>query len=305
MDGFDYTSCRGRHDEVMTSRPGHGHATGGGAIVYPSSLRRSEAAIHRQVENDRYRFGRALAAPEVESAAELVARRYAWRGYDTRCSVAAMSSASELPLIASRNGEVHGTLTVRLDDRASLLSEALYPDEIAALRAQGAMLCEFGKLAFRENVNTLEILGPLFHIGLLYLAGQHGCTDAVVEVNPRHVGFYRRLFGFTVIGEQRICPRVSAPAQLLRLSLQEAVERAQAEGGARSGHRSIYPYCLGRDEVDMLCRAPAGSVDAGLPVCRQGATSYARNDWQGALWPGSRPLSPDESFGEPGPGRRG
>lgn len=283
MDGFDFISFKDRPKEVMTNLLEKSSAVQGGAAAYSRSQWRPEASVHRQLEQDSYRFGRALNASELESAAELVARRYAWRGYDTRGSTATLSLENELPLIASRNGEVHGTLTVRLDNRASLLSEVLYPDEIAALRSDGAILCEFGKLAFRENVNTLEILGPLFHIGLLYLSGQNGCTDAVVEVNPRHVGFYRRLFGFTVIGERRICPRVSAPAQLLRLSLQEAVERAQAEGGGRIGHRSIYPYCLGRDEVHMLCSTPAGSVGEGVPTSRQGTTSYARNDWQGAF----------------------
>ena len=44
-------------------------------------------------------------------------------------------------------------------------------------------------------------------------------TDILVEVNPRHATFYRKVFGFVVAGAETICPRVNAPAVLLRLDL--------------------------------------------------------------------------------------
>jgi hypothetical protein len=57
--------------------------------------------------------------------------------------------------------------------------------------------------------------------GLAYLAGRtgHRVTDGFVEVNPRHVRFCQRMFGFVAAAGQCTCPRVGAPAVLLRLEL--------------------------------------------------------------------------------------
>jgi hypothetical protein len=44
-------------------------------------------------------------------------------------------------------------------------------------------------------------------------------TDMFIEVNPRHVPFYRRAFGFRVAAPERTCPRVLAPSVLLRLEV--------------------------------------------------------------------------------------
>lgn len=206
--------------------------------------------VNRRIGHADYRFSHAHSWHDIESAAELVAKRYAWRGYRVEEVLKNVRPTKEVTLIASSAGQVHGTLTVRIDGRTSLLSETLYPEEIHGMRTRGAKLCEFGRLAFQNEVNTLEILGPLFHLAVTYSGGLNECTDAVIEVNPRHEGFYRRLFGFEVLGTKRICPRVAAPAVLLRLPLGQATLRARTEGGRRAGRHSIYPYCFGHDELD-------------------------------------------------------
>lgn len=222
-----------------------GVAPSGGSRLHPSL----DLCVNRHVEGKAYRFGCARTRSDLVSATTLIAKRYAWRGYEVNGVLSKMQPTNEVTLIASCGTQVKGTLTVRVDGQAPLLSEALYPDEIALLRSDGARLCEFGRLAFEEELNTLEILGPLFHLAILYAYTLNGCTDAVVEVNPRHRGFYQRLFGFEVLGEERTCERVSAPAVLLTLPLSDAAVRACEEGGERVGHRSIYPYCLGPDEL--------------------------------------------------------
>ena len=74
--------------------------------------------------------------------------------------------------------------------------------------------------------------------------------DFVIEVNPRHVNYYRRLMGFETIGEPRPCPRVQgAPAVLLRLDLAHPEREVLRVGGqgAAAGERSLYPYFLTGD----------------------------------------------------------
>jgi hypothetical protein len=59
--------------------------------------------------------------------------------------------------------------------------------------------------------------------------------DVFVEVNPRHVGFYRRSLCFKVAGPETTCPRVGAPSVLMRMKVADltdkigSLERAIAE----------------------------------------------------------------------------
>jgi hypothetical protein len=208
--------------------------------------------IERRIDGKKYHSAKAVSAEQLDLASDLVLRRYSWRGYDAEGALAGNVPAGEVTYIARCGASVDGTLTVRVDGQAELFAEQLYPVEVARLRGNGKKLCEFGRLAFDEGINTLEILGPLFHLGMYFARVRHKCTDMVIEVNPRHAGFYQRVFGFKVLGEERTCDRVAAPAVLLHLSLEEASRDAEAQGGRRTGRRSIYPYCLGRIELAAL-----------------------------------------------------
>ena len=59
------------------------------------------------------------------------------------------------------------------------------------------------------------VLGTLFHLAYIHGRLIRGATDLVIEVHPRHASFYRRMLGFRIIGAERICPRVDAPAVLM------------------------------------------------------------------------------------------
>jgi hypothetical protein len=64
-----------------------------------------------------------------------------------------------------------------------------------------------------------RVFAALIHISYIYAHNIHGYTDYVIEVNPRHVMFYKRMLGFRDFGGKRECTRVGAPAVLLRLEL--------------------------------------------------------------------------------------
>jgi hypothetical protein len=66
-----------------------------------------------------------------------------------------------------------------------------------------------------------------------------GVTDVVVEVNPRHVGFYRRAFGFQPMSDVRTCERVNAPAVLLRLDVAELEGRMREVGASMPGDLAL------------------------------------------------------------------
>lgn len=87
-----------------------------------------------------------------------------------------------------------------------------------------------------------------------------GYTDVVIEVNPRHVRFYKRMLGFVEFGAERMCSRVDAPAVLLRLEL-DYVDRPSSWGqsGSLRGERSLYPcFFATMDEVGIARRLARG-----------------------------------------------
>lgn len=191
----------------------------------------------------------------------LIERRYAWRGLHTGDAHHQQLRPDCITLVASCADEIFGTVTLRLDGDEGLLADTLYRDELAFLRRPDARLCEITKLAVDTHHNTKEVLGALFH--LIYIHGRliHGMTSVVIEVHPRHAGFYRRMLGFTTIGEQKACPRVNdAPAVLLHLDLRHVDEQIALLGGLGSCRaRSLYAYFLSREEQDEILRELCGS----------------------------------------------
>lgn len=175
---------------------------------------------------------------EVRAAVELLNSRYAWRGYRLSCQ---RPASSDLTLIATESGSVVGTLTLRFDGPARLRADESYGEEVDAARSQGRRVCELGRFAVAENAPSKAVIAALFGRVHRIVRGVRETTDVFVEVNPRHVDFYRRSFGFTVAAEGRICPRVRAPSVLLRLEV-AAFERRVRDRNERAtawAHRAL------------------------------------------------------------------
>lgn len=169
---------------------------------------------------------------ELRAVAILVESRYAERGY--QMSVDDDERRPGITLIAAEREAIIGTLTLRLDGPHGLAADESYADAIDAVRHAGGDVCELTRLALTRGADSRSVLSALF--GLAYAVGRQlrEVTDVFVEVNPRHVVFYRRLFGFVVAAGQRVCPRVMAPAVLLRLELERLEARlVEIGGGAR------------------------------------------------------------------------
>ena len=152
--------------------------------------------------------------PLAERTGELITRRYSARGFQVPRAAA---DPNLYTFAAYESGQLVGTVSMRFDSPAGLVAEQLYPEEIAGLRARHLSLCEFTRLALDEQAMSKEVLGSLFHSCYLYAHVVCGLTHAVIEVNPRHVAFYRRVLHFRQLGEQRHNQRVDAPAVLLAL----------------------------------------------------------------------------------------
>jgi hypothetical protein len=185
------------------------------------------------------------------SASYLIQRRYAWRGYSV--GEHPRDTPSRITIAAHDENGTAGTVTVGLDSEDGLFVDGLYSDEVDGLRRSGCRLAEFTKLAIDNNVHSKPLLAALFHIAFIYARRIHRCTDLLIEVNPRHESFYRRMLGFEALGPMRGDPRIGAPALLLRLCLTHAqTEIARLGGNPQLGSmtRSLYPYAFApREEV--------------------------------------------------------
>lgn len=203
-----------------------------------------------QIEQRKFKIRLTRTPDQQESTNLLVRKMYSYRGYDTRFSEAGQE-ANRISLSVSSQEHVIGTLTLGLDLGEGLAADALYRAEIDQLRIDGRRVCEITKLAVDQSVGSRRVMAALFHIAFIHARRLHDCSDVVIEVNPAHVRFYERMLGFRRFGEEKVCPRVNAPAVLLRLEF-EYVEIQLAKFGGRADlalqEKSLYPYAFSRTE---------------------------------------------------------
>jgi hypothetical protein len=182
----------------------------------------------------------AITEDDYQICDDLVSDRYAWRGYGTaKRDAAASQGQREVTLLAWAESDAVGTMTMGFDGGGGLLADQTYGSKLDVIRAQGRTICEFTRFAVAAGADSRATLWGLFDLSYVLGRQMLGVTDAVVEVNPRHVGFYRRAFGFEAISDVRTCERVSAPAVLLRLDVARMEERMRATGARTPGQLAL------------------------------------------------------------------
>lgn len=234
------------------------HSGGGGVGLADSAHELTCEEVEPVVEASRPAFpgiGVRLAesAGHRGQASYLLTKMYGWRGYSTTEPLP--DDPNRLTLVLTDGDRVAGTLTVGVDTPAGLSAEALYPDEVAKLRKSGARICEVTRFALDRSSDSLDVVAMMFHVVYLFARRRFSATHLVVEVNPRHERFYRRMLGFEPYGPERFCARVGAPAVLLLLSLDWCEKQIARYGGRPElgkSVRSLYPRALSRKEEEAV-----------------------------------------------------
>ncbi len=227
----------------------------------------------QRVERERFKIRLAGSDPDLHrSAGMLIEKMYGWRGYKVSGSVPGKQTGDPLTittLVFGNHGAPVGTATLRFDGPRGLLADELYGPELAVLRAQDRRIVEYCKLAIdRTYVDSQKIVASLMNVFYTY-ATAAGYTDAVIEVNPRHVSYYVSRAAFECIGEERVCPRVNAPAALLRLDYDVVARQVELYGGRKNdpaAGKSLYRYFLvGEDQAGLSDRllGETGPVQEG------------------------------------------
>lgn len=210
--------------------------------------------------------GRVLVARDPRTrrrAWNLAYRVYAGCGYVEPHPDEVITSAYDLDpatftlLVEDEQRSPMATVTLVFDSVRRLPCDEIFGAEVDALRNEGRKVAEVTRLAIDDrHTGSKSLLVTLFN-GLFLLAWRlRGFDDFVIEVNPRHVNYYRRLLKFSVAGPERPCPRVNgAPAVLLRMDLWKGEKEIRRLGGVgpASTERTVYPYFLPlNDECAML-----------------------------------------------------
>lgn len=162
-------------------------------------------------------------------------------------------------LVEDNQGKAIATASLVSDGPEGLPSDAIFSEELNALRKTGRKIVEVTRLAIaEEHQHVRSILLRLINFLFIYELEIQHATDVVIEVNPRHAGFYKRFVLFNEVGPARSCPRVKgAPAVLLHLtgevSSNEISRWAGRAAEARHhGVRTLFPYFLPPGEMKRM-----------------------------------------------------
>lgn len=217
--------------------PGRDVAARGQVALDPASPAGREFAMIR--DGYHIRFANGIAALQQQIAA-LIQRMYSTRGlqvYHPDLS----QTGQRTTLVACRGDHLFATLTLGLDAPSGLMADTLYGPEIDSARARGGRVCEVTRMAMDPEHNSPEVMADLFQLVYILARRIYRMTDLFIEVHPRHAGFYRRMLGYRIVGEERVCQRVGAPAVLMHMSQHEVDELIAAHAGKDSSStRSIY-----------------------------------------------------------------
>jgi hypothetical protein len=212
-----------------------------------------------QIRLQEFKVRLATSDDRRKSASLLIQKMYGWRGYDAD---ALTHDPNKITLVAYQQDKVVGTLTLGMDSPQGMVVDQLYKREADQLRAEGRKPCDITRLAVDQDIKSKSVLAALFHLSYIYGYNIHHSSDFLIEVNPRHVLFYKRMLGFEPFGGEKVCPRVNAPAVLLRLDLAYANEQIIRYGGlgaSIAGVKTIYPYFFSRvDELGITQRLLKG-----------------------------------------------
>lgn len=193
-------------------------------------------------------------------ALDLVERRYGDRGLAvSRERYSSRSDDGDIVCTARDGDKIVGTLSVRFDHGEGLNADLLFGAELDEWRAQGIKLCEFGGLAVdKHSHDPKRVLAHIFHMGYLHAHRRAGFDRLVIEVNPRHVPFYRRRLGLLPFTAARHNPRVDAPAVLMSIDFATIREQISLWGGqpdVLAEARCFYPLFWGEAmEATMLAK---------------------------------------------------
>ncbi|MDZ7700091.1 MAG: hypothetical protein U5R49_25250 [Deltaproteobacteria bacterium] len=191
---------------------------------------------------------------ELAGACRLVYDAYVRKGYmDPAPSGMRVTEFTLSPhtttFIGRQNGDIISTISLYGDSKAGLAMDAIYRNELDALREQGRKIAEVGSLAASpDNWNGKpDATFHMFKIMLNYAMGHLNLDDLVIAVNPRQKNFYVWALLFDEIGELKSYDYVkSNPAVAMRMPLEHCQARHHEVYTNRSPENNLHHFLFER-----------------------------------------------------------
>lgn len=192
---------------------------------------------------------------EQKNAQELVNSVYAQNGYVSKDETRLIEKARQfkdktITIIALKNEEIVGTISLVLDSKQGLPMDDIFGEENDGLRSCGRSLCEVAGFAVTEaGFRTGLILCQYVNIIAVQMLN---LTDYVVNINPEHRSFYTQVLKFVPFGMEKIHPylanRAGVPLRLDLVTQEEVYKKAYEK------KKSLNPYSLfyGKDVPEIM-----------------------------------------------------
>ncbi len=205
--------------------------------------------LRHRLKLDSLAFRQAESTNELEKAFSLVYASYQQKGFIPEPKEHGMffSIYSLLPgtihvMIRENQKKVISNLSaIPSSGTFGLPMDSIYKSELDRLRSRGRKVVELSALATSKKHRMHNIF--LYQIQALYWYFiYNGVDDICVTVNPRHKGYYMRMFPFEELGPVRHYSRVNAPAVGLRARVYESLECMVRMANSLDLDRPFYRY---------------------------------------------------------------
>lgn len=194
---------------------------------------------------------------DLQKVFKLAYEVYSEKGYavhhDTKMEVSPYDAHHDtlILMVENEDNEVVGSLTLYYDDGELLPADHIFHPELNAIRQQGIKFAEVSRFVVsHEYQHQKEILISLINTIYIHAFRMMNIDELIIEVNPRHVDYYRKLLGFVQWGDVKECPRVNnAPAVLLRCNsdkYKKVIDKGESE------RRNLYNNFIPKNEESEI-----------------------------------------------------
>jgi len=215
----------------------------------------SETESHDEVIDDKLVYAPAVDLDTVIHAWRLVYQAYTRidlivpNPYELHTVDQAPASGS-IVINGSFDDRIVSTLTIITDGSAGLPLDEVYPDVLRRMRRGDRPIIEIGLLADRRESFSRSIDAIFEMMRFVYWHAQLRDARILCGVHPRHVAFYKRMFGFDIAAETSVCPRVNhSPVVMLHLDIPDRLQWARVPKGLARYERQP----LGEDDFTPRC----------------------------------------------------
>lgn len=191
---------------------------------------------------------------EIEHAKKVVEEQYLKLGYlalDDELFFKSLAAykAESYTLVATKNNQIIGTLTLIVDSPLGLPMDKIYAEENDCLRKGGRKLSELSQFAVKDGGLKCSLL--LCKYAEVLADKVLGCSDFVITVNPKHCSFYRKILRFEDYSSEKEHPILEGAKTVpLRLNL-ITLEETYKSCSHKKRSLNLHDFFFGADIPDV------------------------------------------------------